>query len=691
MAATDSNPQKINEYIERDISWLSFNYRVLQEAKDPNVPLLERVKFLAIYSSNLGEFFRVRVANHRNLIRLGKKTKKKLEYDPNALIEELITIVTRQMREFAEIFSDQIVPELRKNGINIVRRQEMNEEQLEFISQYFMDKMLPFCQPVLLYQKRIKPFLNDAELYLALDLRRKDKSGQSYYGIVKIPSDQLGRFLILPGQPGEHNVIMLDDVVRQNASILFPGFEIEDSYSIKLTRDAELYIDDEYSGNLLQKIKTSLEKRNVGPASRLVYDEKMPQRMLDHLVEVLDLVDSDLIPESRYHNNFDFFKFPDFGKIHLKDTKLPPLPYDTLEKADAFFLQIQEKDHLIKFPYQSYESVVRFFEQAADDPDVTHIKVVQYRVAKKSRIMDALIRAARNGKNVFVFIEVKARFDEEANLAWGEKLEKAGVKIRYSFPGLKVHAKIALVRKVTNHKVSLFTYSSTGNFHEDTARLYTDFGLFTADPRITKEIARVFRFLETVVIPEQGFKHLLVGQFNLYDDLIKMVESEITAAENGEDARIYLKLNSLQDKGCVDLLQKAAKAGVDVRLIVRGICTLKPNPAFPNLKIISIVDRFLEHSRIYYFYQSGTPKLYISSADWMVRNLHHRIETAIPIYDEDVFHDIMDIFHMQWRDNVKARMLDGSMQNEYSEGESEISFRSQIETYLYYKRKTEQE
>jgi polyphosphate kinase len=689
---TSSEIAKPSNYIDRDISWLSFNYRVLQEAKDPNVPLLERLKFLAIYSSNLGEFFRVRVANHRNLIRLGKKTRKKLEYDPEDIIAEIIRIVKDQMKEFSRIFDEEIIPQLRKNNINIVRRTALNDTQKEYVSRYFVEKMLPFCQPVLLYEKRIKPFLNDAELYLVLDLKKKEKSGTHHYAIVKIPSDHLPRFLEIPGKPGQHDIIMLDDVVRQNASLLFPGFDILDSYSIKVTRDAELYIDDEYSGNLLQKIKQSLEKRNVGPASRLVYDVEMPDRILNFLVDVLDLVDSDLIPESRYHNNFDFFRFPDFGKLHLKDPKLPPLPYAPLENARDFFGAMDSRDHFLNYPFQRYESVIRFFEEAANDPNVTHIKIVQYRVAKRSRIMDALIKAASNGKNVFVFIEVKARFDEEANLEWGEKLENAGVKVRYSFPGLKVHAKIGLVRRVVNRKVTLYTYSSTGNFHEDTARLYGDYGLFTSDTRITKEVARVFRFLETVVIPEQKFEHLLVGQFNLYDDLVALVKQEIANAKAGKKAVIKLKLNSLQDHSMVDLLHEADEAGVEIQMIIRGICTMKtPADESGNLRAISIVDRFLEHARIYYFENDGAPRLYFASADWMIRNLHYRIETAIPIYDPKVFEEVMTLFNIQWRDNVKARVLEETLSNPYAKGESDISFRSQIETYLYYKRKSETE
>lgn len=689
----DQNKVLQENYIDRDISWLSFNYRVLQEAKDPSVPLLERLKFLAIYSSNLGEFFRVRVANHRNLIRLGKKTRKKLEYDPEPILEEIIKIVREHMKEFSRIYDEEIIPGLRRNNISILRRKELDKDQIRFISDYFVESMLPFCQPVLLFDHNVKPFLNDAELYLALDMTLKGVAADErhYYGIVKIPSDHLNRFVELPSKPDSHDIIMLDDVVRQNASLLFPGFDIQDSYSIKVTRDAELYIDDEYSGDLLQKIKSSLNKRNVGPASRLVYDVNMPKRMLKYLVDVLELEDSDLIPESKYHNNFDFFAFPDFGKKHLKDSKLSPLPYFPIEKAPSVLSAIEESDHFINVPYHSYESVVRFFEQAAKDPEVTHIKIVQYRVAKKSRIMDALIEAAENGKNVFVFIEVKARFDEEANLRWGETLEAAGIKVRYSFPGLKVHSKIALVRKVTNQKARLYSYLSTGNFHEGTASLYSDFGLFTFDQRITKEIARLFRFLETVVIPESKFQHLLVGQFNLYDGLVNLVNKEIENAKAGLPAYIDLKLNSLQDISMIKLLENAQQAGVRVRLIIRGICCLnsQPTEANPSLEGISIVDRFLEHARIYTFGNQGNPLTFISSADWMVRNLHHRIETAIPIFDDRIKTEIAEIFDMQWKDNVKARILEKDHQNIYKKSGSDISFRSQIETYLYYKRKSD--
>ncbi len=381
-------------YIHRDISWLSFNYRVLQEAKDTAVPLLERLKFLAIYSSNLDEFFRVRVANIRNLKKVGKKTKAELDFDPRALLREVHMIVNRQQEEVSEIFQRQIVPELRRHNINILRRLELNAEQRQFVENYFHSNLLPFVMPVLLVKHRIRPFLATAHLYLAVHLRlRKRPLAESEYALVKIPSDQLPRFVKLPSVPGHHDLIMLDDIVRNSISWLFPGYEVQDTYSIKLTRDAELYIDDEYSGDLVQKIKSSLQKRQVGPASRFVYDREMPAHLLAHLQETFELGKNDILPEGRYHNNFDFFKFPDFEMSYLKNKALTPLHHPTLYHADDPFAVIQEKDQMMHFPYQSYEGVINFFEKAAVDPNVTHIKVIQYRVARHSRILAALMEA----------------------------------------------------------------------------------------------------------------------------------------------------------------------------------------------------------------------------------------------------------------------------------------------------------
>lgn len=679
-------------YIERDLSWLSFNYRVLQEAKDPSVPLLERLKFLAIYSSNLDEFFRVRVAHHRNLIRVGKKTKRQLHQQPKQVLREIQKIVNKQQEEFNEIFSAQIVPELAKQGIYLRDRTELNTEQLEFIEQYFMDNLLPYVQPVLLVKGMVRPFLNNAALYLCVDMREKEQPDETAYAFVQVPSNYLPRFIDLPSPPEAHEVIMLDDIVRHNITWLFPGYEILNSYSIKLTRDAELYIDDEYSGDLLMKIRKSLNKRNVGPASRLVYDREMPDAMLGFLKEILDIGPLDLLPEGRYHNNFDFFEFPDYDKKHLLNNSFPPLPYHPLEEADNLFAAIRERDHLINVPYHSYECVVQFFERAAADPTVTHIKIIQYRVASESRIMDALMHAVQAGKQVSAFIEVKARFDEAANLTWGERLEQAGVVVKYSFPGLKVHSKCALVRRIESDGPRIYTYMSTGNFHEKTAKVYSDLGYFTADKRLTSEVARVFSFLETVRVPTQEFKHLLVGQFNLRRKLEEFIEFEMEQARAGKPAKIFLKLNSLQDHQMIEKLYEASQAGVEIRLIVRGICSLVPGKKgiSDNITGISIVDRYLEHARVFIFHNAGEERIYLSSADWMERNLSSRIETSFPIYDRDIRKTIKDLLQIQWNDNVKARYLGYKKTNTYRRNQQDLVVRSQEETYYYFKRKNEE-
>lgn len=676
-------------FVHRDLSWLSFNYRVLQEAKDPSVPLLERLKFLAIYSSNLDEFFRVRVANVRNLKKVGKKTKAALDYDPGELLREIHRTVNRQQEEFSAIFEQQIVPELKRERIHILRRLELNDAQRLWVENYFNDNLLPFVMPVLLVKKRIRPFLANAHIYLAVHLRdRKKPLGDSEYAIVKVPSDQMPRFLQLPSEENQHDLIMLEDIVRHNVSALFPGYYILDTYSIKLTRDAELYIDDEFSGDLLQKIKNSLQKRQVGPPSRFVYDREMPSQMLAYLSDTFDVGKNEILPEGRYHNNFDFFKFPDFGLMHMRYKSIPPLPHPRLTGAEDMFAVIREKDQMIHVPYQSYDPVIDFFEKAAEDPDVTHIKVIQYRVARKSRVVNALIKAVQLGKQVSVFVEIKARFDEAANLEWGEKLQKAGARVYYSFPGVKVHSKLALVRRIENGKTQLYAYLSTGNFHEDTAKVYADYGIFTVDPRLTTDISQVFRILENIPSDKIQFKHLMVGKHNLRDGLYALIDREIDAAKKGLPASMMIKLNSLEDKEMIKKLYAASKAGVKIQLIIRGICCAVPGikKLSENIEIISIVDRFLEHARILVFHNGGNEEVYLSSADWMERNLSYRIETTFPVYDPDLKKEILELMHLQLSDNVKARIIDRYHLNQYRRVASDIPIRSQIETYFRYKR-----
>ncbi len=676
-------------YTNRDISWLSFNYRVLQEAKDTNVPLLERIKFLAIFSSNLDEFFRVRVAQLRNLERLGKKTIKELDYEPKLILGEIIRNIKGQQDEFIHILNNSIIPELRINNIYILRRLDLNEEQKNFIENYFHDHLLAFVQPVLLVKNKVRPFLTNGSLYLSLWM--KDKNPQiegNQYAIIKLPSDHLPRFIQLPSSRADrHDLIMLDDIVRYSANRLFPGYDIKDAFSIKLTRDAELYIDDEFSGDLVHKMKSSLIKRNVGPASRFIYDKKMPDHLFNFLLETFEITKNEAIAEGRYHNNADFFAFPDFGLKHLKYATFEPIPIPDLESKEIFN-NIALKDYLIHTPYNAYEAVVNFFEQAASDPLVTHIKIIQYRVAKNSKIMNALIKAVKKGKKVSAFIEIKARFDEASNLYWGEQLEKAGVDVHYSFPGVKVHSKAALVRRLEDGKSTYYAYLSTGNFHEDTSKIYTDLGIFTANIAIIEDLTMVFSFLETVKVPQKQFKSLLVGQFNLREGLEKLILKEIQHAKNGQEASMILKMNSLEDKSMIDLLYKASQAGVRIKLIIRGICCLVPG--IPNvsdrIEAISIVDKYLEHSRVFVFNNGGDPLIYLSSADWMTRNLSYRIETAFPVLDPTIKKTILDLIDIQLTDTVKARRIHYKKQNEYAKVK-EIPIRSQDETYFFLKRK----
>ena len=675
--------------VHRDLSWLSFNYRVLQEAKDPAVPLLERLKFLAIYSSNLDEFFRVRVASIRNLKKAGRKTKAELDFDPGELLREVYRTVNRQQEEFSAIFEQQIVTELKRHHIHILRRLEMSEEQRLWVENYFNDNLLPYVMPVLLVKKRIRPFLANANIYLAIHMRdRRKPLLESAYAIVRIPSDLFPRFVALPSDGNRYDLIMLDDIVRHNVSLLFPGYKISDTYSIKLTRDAELYIDDEYSGDLMQKVKASLQKRQVGPPSRFVYDRELPTDMLAYLQDTFELGKNEMLPEGRYHNNFDFFKFPDFGLSHLKYKNIPPLAHPELSGAADMFEVIRQKDRLLHVPYQSYDPVIDFFEKAAHDPAVTHIKVIQYRVAKNSRVVNALINAVQMGKQVSVFVEIKARFDEAANLEWGEKLQKAGARVYYSFPGLKVHSKLALVRREENGKAQLYAYLSTGNFHEDTAKVYGDFGLFTIDARLTTDISQVFRILENIQTDQVRFDHLLVGKHNLRSGLYALIDREVAAAQAGKPASMIIKLNSIEDREMMLRLYAASNAGVKIKLIIRGICCLVPGlKGFSeNIEVISIVDRFLEHARVLVFHNGGNEEVYLSSADWMERNLSYRIETTFPVYDPDLKKEILEIIQLQLSDNVRARIIDRYNMNEYRKVATDIPIRSQIETYFRYKR-----
>jgi polyphosphate kinase len=670
----------------RDITWLSFNYRVLQEAKDKRVPLFERLKFLAIYSSNLEEFFRVRVASTRSLIKLKKKSQKALHLKPSTTLRKMRSIINEQQQEFSEIFEEQILQELNENGIQLKNFDDLTKAQIEFIESYYKQHESVFGYPVLISKQFIRPSLKNAALYLGAQLNDAQDENDERYAIFSVPTEFLPRFVELPSEEeGKHELILLDDIVRVMIPFRMPDYDLQAAYSFKLTRDADLYIDDEFSGDLVEKIKSGLAKRNVGPAARFVYDRRMPINILNFLKDCWNLEDIDLFPEGRIHNNFDFFNFPSFGKEHLKLADFPSLPVGTMENEKTIFENMEEQDHLIHVPYHSYEQVIQLFEQAASDEKVTSIQIVQYRVARESRIMDALIRAAKAGKDVMAFVEIKARFDEEANLIWADRLKKAGVKVLYSFPGLKVHAKLALITRKEDGESKRYAYLATGNFHEKTAHVYSDFGLFTSDKLLTKEIQMVFDYLETEKQPKKSFEQLWVGQFNLRKNLTKSIDNEIINAKKGKKAYILIKVNSLEDETIIHKLYEASSAGVKVDLIVRGICRLIPNlPGIShNITAISIVDRFLEHARVFTFHNNGKPFTYLSSADAMERNLSRRIEVAFPILDDKIRGMIQDLMDIQLLDNVKARIIDDKQKNKYKKNNNEAPIQAQLMTHEY--------
>ena len=683
---------KRTEFFDRELSWLSFNYRVLQEAKDKSVPLLERIKFLAIYSSNLDEFFRVRVASLRGLSSLKTKTQKILKFDPQKLLTSIKQNVNKQQEEFGKIYREEIIPGLNKENIFIIDDKNITDEQNEFVKNYFNDQVIPFAQPTLLDKNKISTFLHNRSIYLAIRLKsktRKSKNTKSSstrfkYAIVEIASDRLGRFVTLPSLNGKNYLMFLDDVIRLNLPDLLPGYSIESCYSIKLTRDAELYIDDEFSGDLLSKIKKGLSKRKTGVPCRFLYDKAMPNNFLKFLRTSLKLNKNDLIPGGRYHNFNDFFSLPKLNKSHLEYEAMPPLTCKDLDGTISIFEVINRKDILLNFPYQSYGHVINLLDEAANDVNVKSIKITLYRVANESLIVRSLCKAVENGKKVTAFVEFKARFDEEANFACADILQKAGVKVYSSFPGLKVHCKLCLIERTENEKSKYYTYLATGNFNEKTARLYCDSALLTSNPDFGKEAQKVFNILQRKS-EKESFNHLLVAPFNLRKKFTKLIDQEIKNAKEGKQAEITLKLNSLEDRKIIKKLYEASNAGVKIKIIVRGICCLVPGikNQSENIKVISIVDRFLEHSRVYIFHNNGDKKYFLASADWMRRNLSRRIEIGFPIYDKQIQSTLQKMIDIQWNDNVKARVIDCEQINNYKEDEKEEKIRSQYDIYKF--------
>lgn len=644
---------------DRDLSWLSFNHRVLEEAGDSSVPLFERIKFLAIYSSNLDEFFRVRVAALQSL---------GLEFEASnkELLDEIYARVQAQQEQFGHVFSQQIIPALRDEGIRLNLKGDIPYSWVADLRRYFMDQVVHLMHPTLLKRSTVRPFLSNGSLHLLVELHSKrplknpNSIRKSKYALLGIP-DALPRFFQRSDGHGGFDVVFLDDVIRANLSVLFPGYSIVHVHSFKVSRSADLGIEDEFEGNLVEKIRSSLGKRREGIPSRFLYDEEMPEHMLDFMIRYFKLENGEPIPGGRYHRFSDFFSFPNPFSPRLERPFPQPLSIPALDAFPTMFEAIKKRDWLLHFPYQRYDYVVEFFNQAAFDPKVIEIKATQYRVAPNSAIVQALINAARNGKRVTVFVEVKARFDEELNLNSAQKMEQAGVRIIYSHPGLKVHAKMCLVtRKSRNRKrLRSYAYVATGNFNEKTARIYSDQGYFTSNPEVCMELEHLFKELHkpTGLWP---FKHILVARYNLVEELKRLIDREISAAQKGQPAGIYLKMNNLEEEGMIRHLQAASQQGVHIRIMVRSICRLVPN----GIEVRRIVDKYLEHARIFYFENGGQFRIFLGSPDWMARNLFNRIELVIEIQDPQWKQELLEVMEIQWKDNMSARKLKADLQSD---------------------------
>ena len=673
-------------FYNRELSWLGFNYRVLQEAASPSVPLFERLKFLSIFSSNLDEFFRVRYPAVLALSSLKRKTQKQIAAEnPGELIEAIHKEITRQLLEFGRVLDD-ILPELKKNGIHLYYSEPIKEIHNQEITDIFLSQVLSFIQPLLLDGKsKFNPANN--QLYFAISLK-KNEEDLIRHAVVNIPSEKLPRFFILSPDDGMNHVVFIDDIIRENMQVIFPGFEIMGIYSFKINRDAELNLEEEYHVDVLKKIERQLNKRNSGQPSRFLFEKTMPLNIQLFFTSVLGLKLDEMFGGGRYHNLKDFITLPSFGK-KLMYHALEPVQRRLVRNGDIFNL-ILSQDVLLHFPYHSYNTILSFFNQGAIDPDVSEIYIALYRVASESHIANALISAARNGKKVTAFLELKARFDEQNNIQWSKKMKEAGVKLIYSIPGIKVHSKIALVKKQNKERVIYYSVLSTGNFNETTAKFYTDHILLTTNTTIGNELQRLFKFLGERRLPvnagELKFKRLLVSQFNMLDRFNELINEEIKKQKKGMPALIRIKLNNLEEQGMINSLYNASRAGVKIHLIIRGICCIIPSleDLSENIVVKRIVDRYLEHSRIFIFGPSEDCEVMIGSADWMNRNLHRRIEVCVPIEDATFKKELIDYFEMQWSDNDKSVIFDEQMQQIKPETNGDI-VNAQQSIYNYIK------
>lgn len=680
---------KTRKIYSRELSWLSFNERVLQEAADPSVPLLERIKFLGIFSNNLDEFFKVRVATIKRMIDIQERNQKVEGEKPQKIMAEIQKKVIRLQEKNLKIW-EQILEELRDESIYIINEQQLTSSQAEYVKEYFEEKVLPVLSPVMLQNVDTFPLMKDKSIYFAVKLSKKNAKPE--YALIELPTSTVSRFLVLPEENGTKFIILIDDVIRYCLRDVFPIFHFEkvEAYTIKLTRDAELDLDNDLSQSFLEKISKGVAGRKSGQPVRFVYDKDIPADLFNYVINQLGLdMDDNLIPGGRYHNFKDFMNFPMVGGSHLVNPPSHPVDHPDIKTDESILELISRKDILLHYPYQKFLHFINLLREAAMDPHVSEIKITLYRVAYTSKVVMALINAARNGKSVTVLFELQARFDEKTNIYWSKKLEEAGVTVLFGIKNLKVHGKLLLISRKENGKMQYYAGISTGNFHEGNASVYSDLTLLTRDSRITSDVIKAFELFNEYY-KTYKFKHLLLAPNFLRKKLISLIDNEIRNARAGKNAFIIIKVNNLVDEIMVKKLYQAAQEGVKITLIVRGMCSIYTGSEemSKNVEAIGIVDKFLEHSRIMIFCNNDKELYYISSADWMTRNLDHRIEVACPVFDPELQKEIRTIIDIQLQDNVKARIINDEQDNPYKRTDNPNQVRSQIELYNYYLRKS---
>jgi polyphosphate kinase len=690
-----ANTSKVikNLYRNRELSWLQFNARVLQEAEDKTVPLIERLRFVGIFSNNLDEFFKVRYATIKRIVEAGKGGRRVLGgISATELLEEITQTVIQQQATSLNILNS-IQQELQDENIFIIDETELTPEQDKFVLDFFLRKVSPSLVTIMIGELEEFPRLKDSAAYLAVKMKmsKEDATFESKvnYALIEIPR-QVDRFVVLPTEGDKQYIIMLDNLIRRCLGNIFSIFNYESitAHMIKISRDAELDIDSDLSRSFLEKISRSVEKRSTGDPVRFVYDNSIDKETLQFLMDKMGIDSTDsIIPGGRYHNRRDYMKFPSLGRKDLLYEVKEPLRIPGLSLEGSVLEKIAEKDYLLYTPYQSFVYVVKFLKEAALDPKVKSIKITIYRLAQASQIAGALINAAKNGKDVTVQIELQARFDEAANIGYAEEMQSEGVKLIFGVTGLKVHCKACVIERLEHNKVKRYSFISTGNFNESTAKIYTDYTLFTSNQRIGKEINKVFDFFQ-VNYQIKKYRHLIVSPHYTRNAIYNLIEKEIQNHKQGLSSGIKIKLNSLSDFKTIDKLYAASQAGVTIKLIVRGICCLIPGVEgmSENIEVISVVDKFLEHPRLFIFENAGEPKIYISSADFMGRNLDNRVEISCPIYDEDIKAELIDTFEISWNDNVKARIISEDSDNDYRRNDKP-PIRSQFKLYEYYQQK----